>query len=309
MGEAKAKALQTRLAASLTPCSIGNMGKASSNKKVARAAKAGGRARSAGERNVMFPVALALVVVLGTLLVVYAREERSAEALKRPIANEDHWHAAFGFYVCDEPLPDLPEYHPPQNRGIHGHGDGLIHIHPFSTARSGELATLRNFIADGGEVLGGGDQLEDDRLGVPGDQTYIEGENSCDGVDGDPIVQVAVWDTGFAAINGQEPDRVVTKDFGSIRFDEDGQVYTIAFAPPGAEIPPPPQANIERLGSVGSDLGVPAEDIPEGAELGEDFGTPEPADGDAETDAGGDAEGDDDTSVDDTSSTTTEPGS
>ena len=283
------------------------MGKASSNKKVARAAKAGGKARSAGERNLLFPAALTVVVILGTLLVVYARDERSAEALERPIAFEDHWHAAHGFYACDEFLPDLPEYMPPQNRGIHAHGDALIHIHPFSTARSGELATLRNFIADGGEVLGGGDQIEDDRLGVPGGETYVEGEDSCDGVDGDPIVQVAVWDTGFAAINGQEPDRVVTEDFGSIRFKKDGEVYTIAFAPRDAEIPPPPQAKIERLGRVGSDLGVPADNIPEGADFDEDFGEPEPADGD--TDTGSDAEGDDDTSEDETSSTTTQPGS
>ena len=58
------------------------MGKASSNKKVARAAKAGGgRARAAGERNILFPAVLAAVVILGMVLVVYARNERSAEAL------------------------------------------------------------------------------------------------------------------------------------------------------------------------------------------------------------------------------------
>ena len=283
------------------------MGKASSNKKVARAAKAGGgRARSAGERNVLFPASLTIVVILGTVLVVYAREERSATALKRPIANEDHWHAAHGFYVCDELLPDLPEYHPPQNRGVHGHGDGLIHIHPFATARAGENATQRNYIADGGEMLGGGDQFDDNRLGVPGDETYVEGKDNCDGVDGDPIVQVAVWDTSVAAIDGQDPDRVVTQDLGSIRFDDDGRVYTIAFAPRDAEIPPP--SSVESLGNVGNDLGVPAEDIPEGADFGEGFGEPEPADGDTDTDSGDDAEDDDNTSVDDTSATT-EPGS
>src|SRR3546814_18842365 len=78
------------------------MGKASSNKKVARAAKAGGgRARAAGERNILFPTMLAAVVILGTLLVVYARDERSAEALPAPLSNEDHWHAAYGVSVCD----------------------------------------------------------------------------------------------------------------------------------------------------------------------------------------------------------------
>jgi len=269
------------------------MGKASSNKKVARAAKAGARARNVGERNVLFPAALAVVVILGTLLVVYAREERLATALERPLAFEDHWHAAFGFYLCDEFLPDLPEYHPPQNRGIHGHGDGLVHVHPFSTARSGERATMENFISDGGEVLGGGDEFGDDRLGVPGGETYVEGEDGCGGADGDPIVQVAVWDTGFAAADGQDPDRIVTEDLESVRFDQDGRVYTIAYARAGAEIPPPP--SVERLAGVGSELGVPAEDLPDSAELGERFGQPEPTEGSDDDESGSDA--DDESSV------------
>ncbi|HAS13489.1 MAG TPA: hypothetical protein DCS55_23760 [Acidimicrobiaceae bacterium] len=238
------------------------MGKASSNKKVARAAKAGGgRARAAGERNILFPSMLAVVVVLGTLLVVYARDERSAEALAAPLSNEDHWHAAYGVYVCDDLVPDLPEFTAPQNGGNHTHGDGLFHIHPFSPARAGENATLVNWFEDAGAVLGGGEQLEDDRLGVPGGETYVEGESSCDGVEGDPIVQVAVWDTAFAAAQDEEPDRVVTEDFGSIRFEDDGMAFTIAFAPEGADLPAP--TSLEDLAGVGSDLGVDPADVPE----------------------------------------------
>jgi hypothetical protein len=239
------------------------MGKASSNKKVARAAKAGGgRARAAGERNILFPTALAAVVILGTLLVVYARDERSAEALAAPLSNEDHWHAAYGVYVCDASVPDLPEFTAPQNGGNHTHGDGLFHIHPFSPARAGENATLVNWFEDAGAVLGGGDQLEDDRLGVPGGETYVEGEDSCDGVEGDPIVQVAVWDTAFAAAEDEEPDRVVTEDFGSIRFEDDSMAFTTAFAPEGAELPAP--TSVQDLAGVGSDLGVDPADVPEG---------------------------------------------
>lgn len=238
------------------------MGKASSNKKVARAAKAGGgRARAAGERNVLFPAALAAVVILGTLLVVYAREDRQATALETPRAFEDHWHSAYGIYVCDEFVPDLPEFTAPQNGGNHTHGDGLIHVHPFSNARAGQNATLVNWFRDAGAVLGGGDQLEDDRLGVPGGETYVEGESSCDGVEGDPIVQVAVWDTAFAAAQDEEPDRVVTEDFASIRFEDDGMAFTIAFAPEGADLPAP--TSLEDLAGVGSDLGVDPADVPE----------------------------------------------
>lgn len=267
------------------------MGKASSNKKVARAAKAGGgRARAAGERNLLFPAALAVVVILGTVLVVYARGERTAEAQESPVAFEDHWHSAYGFYVCDEFLPELPEFTAPQKGGTHTHGDGLIHVHPFSTARSGENATLVNWILDAGTVLGGGDSLDEDTLGVPGGDDYVEGETSCGGVEGDPIVQVAVWDTAFDALEGNDPDRVVTEDFGSLRFDTDGQAYTIAYAPEGAELPPPP--SVQGLEGVGADLGVEPEEIPDDAELDEDFGDAEggEVDGDAGTAPEGDAE-------------------
>src|SRR3546814_7204669 len=203
---------------------------------------------------------LAAVVILGTLLVVYARDERSAEALAAPLSNEDHWHAAYGVYVCDALVPDIPEYIAPQNGGNHTHGDGLFHIHPFSPARAGENATLVSWFEDAGAVLGVCDRLEDDRLGVPGGETYVEGESSCDGVEGEPIVQVAVWDTAFAAAEDEEPDRVVTEDYGSIRFEDDGMAFTIAFAPEGADLPAP--TSLEDLAGVGSDLGVDPADVP-----------------------------------------------
>ena len=175
------------------------MGRASSNKKVARAAKAGGgRARAAGERNILFPTALAAVVILGTLLVVYARDERSAEALAAPLSNEDHWHAAYGVYVCDASVPDLPEFTAPQNGGNHTHGDGLFHIHPFSPARAGENATLVNWFEDAGAVLGGGDQLEDDRLGVPGGAIELA-EGSTLSFHGTPLAGEL---TGSVALDG-----------------------------------------------------------------------------------------------------------
>ncbi len=239
------------------------MGKASSSKKVARAAKAGGgRARAAGERNLLFPVALSLVMVLGLVLVVYARDTRSAEALEAPLANVDHWHSAYGVFICDEMSPDLPEFVAPQNGGNHTHGDGLIHIHPFATSRSGENATLANWFADAGTALGGGGVLEDDRLVLPAGATYEEGTDTCEGLDGDPIVQVAVWESAQAGIDGADPV-IVTENFDDIRFAADGQAFTIAFAPEGTEIPLP--ANTAELSSVGSDLGVPTDQVPDDA--------------------------------------------
>jgi len=283
------------------------MGKASSNKKVARAAKAGGgRARAAGERNVVFPAALALVVVLGTLLVVYARDERVATALEPPLIG-DHWHAASGFYVCDSFGPGLGEFSSPG--GLHTHGtDSIIHIEPGSSAGAGENANLVNTLEYAVDALGG-DVLSDDQLGIPGGDTYIEGEDSCPEADGEPIVQVAVWNDVASAVEGDPPDRVVQRGFDRLRFRRDGQVFTIAFAPAGADLPAPP-----NLADLASTNGVPEEPAPQGGSSdGATTTTPgettegETTEGETtETTAGDDAddEGTSPTTADDGSATT-----
>jgi len=281
------------------------MGKASSNKKVARAAKAGGgRARAAGERNVVFPAALALVVVLGTLLVVYARDQRVATALERPLIG-DHWHAAVGFYVCDSFGPGLAEFSSPG--GLHTHGtDSILHIEPGSSAGAGENATLVNTLEYAVDALGG-DVLDDDQLGIPGDQTYTEGDDSCPEGDGEPIVQVAIWNDVAAAREGDPPDRVVTRDFERVRFRRDGQVFTIAFAPDGAELPPPP-----NLADLESTLGAPEEPAPRDGS-GDGASTTTPGETTDTTEAGGTTdtttpgEAPETTEAGDTSTTTPEP--
>ncbi len=235
------------------------MGKASSNKKVARAAKAGGsRARAAGERNLLFPVALVAVMVLGILLVFYTRDNRQATAQEAPTVT-DHWHSAYGIDVCGDFQPNLPEFESPQNGGTHTHGDGLIHIHPFSPARAGANATLENFFQDAASQLGNDGGIQDDSLSVPGGKTYTEGKDTCDGIDGDPIVQVAIWKSYTDAVAGNDPDQVVTKDFSKIRFEENGEAFTVAFLPEGADIPPPDSASKVEAATGVPDSSAPAD--------------------------------------------------
>lgn len=247
----------------------------------------------------MFPAALLVVVALGTLLVVFARENRSAEALEPPLLS-DHWHSAYGIYICDQFLADLPEFIAPQNAGNHTHGDGLLHIHPFSSSRTGDNATLSNFFDDAGEVLGNTGGLGDDSIAVPGGETFSEGDDTCDG-DGEAIVQVAVWNSAQAALDGDDP-AIVTDNVDEIRFGNDGEAFTVAFAPEGADIPPPPSTG--ALGAVGSDLGVPTDSIPEDAEQpNADDPAAEETDPGEETDPADDTDA---TTEADDSSTTTE---
>ena len=73
------------------------MGKASSAKKIARAEKAVSASGPTERRQLGYPAAVALVIVLGLALVVFARATRDAEASP---TLQDHWHAAYGVYDC-----------------------------------------------------------------------------------------------------------------------------------------------------------------------------------------------------------------
>jgi hypothetical protein len=125
------------------------MGKASSAKKVARAARAGGRVSSGQPRSLLFPGVLLAVIVLGMGLVIYAREDRRNEDLGGVPQLGDHIHQAFGINVCGEFLENVPEFESPV--GIHTHGDGVLHIHPFSQLGVGANATLERFFEDARE--------------------------------------------------------------------------------------------------------------------------------------------------------------
>ena len=219
------------------------MGKASSAKKVARAARAGGRVSTGQSRSLLFPGVIALVVILGLALVVYAREDRRDDDLGGVPQIGDHIHQAVGVYACGEFLPDLPEFE--SGVGIHTHADGVIHIHPFSQLGAGANATLARYIGDAAEEGGLDFSLSDTKLTYL-DETFEEGETTCEGEE-DPELRVAYWpDVQFS----EEDPELRTGDFGDLRLTEDGAGITIYFGDPDADIPKPPQAaQLAELGA------------------------------------------------------------
>lgn len=226
------------------------MGKASSAKKVARAARAGGR-RSAGprQRNLLFPGAVALIVILGVSLVTYAARDRKNDTQVAPVAFEDHWHSAFGIYVCDEFLPAIPEFE--SQDGIHTHSDGVIHIHPYTQNASGDNATLGVFLE------GAGIELSNDELTV-NDETYAEGDDTCGEGDNRQEGELVVAQWKDIQSTDDNPARITT-DFDDIQFTEDGEGYVIAFVPDAedSDIPKPEAASqLAELGAMdGGDVG------------------------------------------------------
>lgn len=200
------------------------MGRASSNKKVARAARAAGR-QSSSRSSLAWPLAMAAVVALGAVLIFVSRGGERAAA--DPPVLGDHWHAAVGIYVCGDFQPN-PNDAKQDVSGIHSHGDGLMHIHPFGTRYTGDGANLAAFADTVGM------EITDERLVLGSGEEYANGDD-CNGEPG--RVQVKVWDD-----NLDQQGRLLEGNLAGYA-PPDGSLVTIAFVPEDAEIPKPPSAD------------------------------------------------------------------
>ncbi len=124
------------------------MGKASSSKKVARAAGIGGGRTNRGKAPVLWYSTLVVILLAGVGLTAFSRDQR-LEELGSPTSKEEprpgtHWHVALGVRVCDQWLDPLSTE--TDNNGIHTHGDGLIHVEPNLASVSGRRATFERFV-------------------------------------------------------------------------------------------------------------------------------------------------------------------
>jgi hypothetical protein len=251
------------------------MGKASSAKKVARAARAGGSRRSGQRRALGFPITVFLVVALGLSLVFVARSERITNATPKV---GEHIHAAYSIYTC------VPETTPAD-------GSTTTTTAPTSTtAAATSVPTDSTTTTAGGPsttVAAPGDvtgqfqapladattdalgihthqdgvihihpfvsaaagrnatlgvffdqvalQISDTKLTLPNGQVFEEGVTKCQGGK-DGIVEIAQWSSATDAANGARPNAVFTSGFRNIRL-QNRQAYTIAFLPAGQQIP------------------------------------------------------------------------
>ena len=262
------------------------MGKASSAKKIKRVQQAGVSRAPGQRRNMAYPALIISILVVGSVLVFFARGERSAAASEAPVANQDHWHAAFGIDICGEFQPN-PGDAGPDAKGIHTHQDGLIHIHPFVGSAAGERATFSVFAEQTGIELG------EDSFTLPDGTTYTNGDD-CENEDGETEPgEVAMYVWPPQATDATEPE-IITSDLGDIRFTDDGQVFVLAFVPEGAEVPLPP--TVEALANP-----IDLETTPEEGST-EFTTTSAPAEGEATTTAPEGA-----TTTAPTETTTTEP--
>jgi len=236
----------------------------SSASKVAKLAQKGKGKKVRFQGGTLFPVVIVIVVVLLGSLVVYARQSRPGPGEGEPTANQ-HWHAALGFYVCDEAhgqffapdltgtLEDTGTDGGPTDRfianGVHSHGDGVMHWHPSSSGKAtGTNAKLKVFLANYGVTL------TNSKLSFPaaqGGETYEEGKTKCkvDGKDKDALLKLWVWDS-YSTVDTEAP-QVYTTNMGDVRIKQDGMVFVVAFVPDDTKPKAPvAAANLPTLGAA-----------------------------------------------------------
>lgn len=184
-----------------------------------------------------------MVVILGTAGIVYSRDQHQPDNTRPRAAAAgvagDHWHAALGFDICGTFAPNVPDSGT-DPLGIHTHGDGVVHIHPFSSLSSGKRAKLALFFDTVGV------KVSDTQIKLTTDETTHKNGQKCD--DGPAAVQTKVWDSRDPSDQG----RIVTGNPANLR-PTDGMLITIAFVPTGADIPRPPSADqLDKLSDVGT---------------------------------------------------------
>ncbi len=237
------------------------MPSSSSAKKVARVAArsaptTGGSSGPVKQRNWLFPLAIVAIIAIGIGAVVLARganKDATSNSIKPRAQVEqgkpfDHWHAAFAINVCGTELPATPEP-PTDTLGIHTHGDGLIHIHPFTVNAGGKQAKMGKFWdLIGLKVTDNGFQLPPTAKPIDGGRTVQEGKTTCDGKPGELVM--AYWKDGTTATSSK-PDKIYTSNFPSVRFTKDLSAYTLAYVAKGDRNIPAPSsaAEIKTLGA------------------------------------------------------------
>ncbi len=245
----------------------------SSTKKAAKLAKSGGSRSIRFQGGTIFPLAVAITLIVGLGLIVYARQSRPAADATPPQVN-DHWHHAYGFYLCDQwyvlrgALEERDSQGNLANRKylrttIHSHDDGVIHWHPYTTVAVGKRAKLGVFLDNYNVEIDDNslrfpdnfvmfDPDDPAKVPVPVASEWLEGETKCNGEDAElSIVKWNVWSD-----LERDGERYIA-NMGNIPITQDGMAFAIMFAPRDAgKIKPPTYDNLEELGAV--DMGINA---------------------------------------------------
>jgi hypothetical protein len=225
------------------------MGKASSNKKVARAAGIGGGRTYRGRTPWTYFGVITLIVVLGVVGTVTSRDRRLSQINQKggtPPTVGTTWHEGYAVYECGKFVEPITRASDPQ--GITTETPGIILIQPKVKAAAGKNATLGKFASAANMKLNAAE------LQVPGGTLYQDG-SSCQGQPGHVYVKEFAYAgaTVGQLYNGKK-GQLAKLDPRDVPL-KDQVLLTIAFVPASeaSKIPPPPDSvNTALNNSAGS---------------------------------------------------------
>jgi hypothetical protein len=198
---------------------------------------------------------LVAVVVLGVFLVAFSRNQelnKGQQAAKvAPRINQDHWHSSFSVYICDHFMPNIPLFESVD--GIHTHGDGVIHIHPYTPQASGTNATLGFFLKSyssngkGGTFKLSGSEIKP--AVIPGDTNALDSKD---------------WHNGDKCPDGQAGQVKFTVNGKQIKGDptawklRNGDYLDVGFIDAGKPLPsnPAERQNLANINDVSTSTGT-----------------------------------------------------
>ncbi|HLI54335.1 MAG TPA: hypothetical protein VKU88_08415 [Acidimicrobiales bacterium] len=223
------------------------MGKASSSKKVARAASiGGGRFRRRNTPWGYFAV-IFVIIALGVVGTWASRDRRIAQINGQgntPPTVGTVWNEGYAVYVCGHFLPAISTKSP-DPQGITTRTPGIIDIDPTVKAAAGKNATLGKFASAVGMKLNAAE------LQVPGGKLYQDGDK-CEGQPGHVYVkQFAYTGDRTGQVYDGAKNQLPKTDPSLIHLQNDAMVV-IAFVPQSqvSKIPPPPSYVITNLNNL-----------------------------------------------------------
>ena len=215
------------------------MGKASSSKKVARAAGIGSGKGRRRQTPWGYLAAIAVIVVLGLVGTVTSRNRLISQINNAggtaPTVGTT-WYEGYSVYACGKFLPEV-KVPAPDPQGITTAQTGIITIAPKVKAVAGKNATLGKFASAVGIKLNAAE------MQLPGGHLYLDG-NTCEGQPGHVYIKqfAYVGDTVGELYNGAK-NQLPKLDPTAVPLSN-GALITIAFVPSGkaASIPAPPSS-------------------------------------------------------------------
>jgi hypothetical protein len=216
--------------------------RSSSAHKISRLAQKGKSKKVRFQGGSVFPTVVLAVVILGSVLVAYARQ--AAPPVDASVTAEQQYALSFGVYYCDSFVEGFP-VGPSDLTAITSEepayiaGDGVVLWKPQILAgeRKAKLGTIFDLY---------GLKVDDSTISFPatvnGGATLDEAGTTCDG---EPAtVSVVSWRDAF----NNADSKVSIASFDGVRLTSDNMAIVLAFTASGAEVPQPD--SVELLSTI-----------------------------------------------------------